>query len=264
MRFGGRKVLWLGLALLLSASLLLLLIGPVLTLVLTSSVSSLREAMAHPLVAPAMWLTLRTTLWSLAFVVITGSPLAWLLSRYTGRWVSALQTLVELPIVIPPAVVGIALLLTFGRSGWLVQQGWLSPLAFSTAAVVIAQIVVSAPFFVQSATAAFRSVDPDQLLVARTLGASPAGAFIRVALPTAAPGLMTGAALSWARSAGEFGATLLFAGNMPQRTQTMPLAILSALEADLEVARALALLLGGAAFWTLLLVRRVARIRGAR
>jgi molybdate transport system permease protein len=111
--------------------------------------------------------------------------------------------------------------------------------------VVIAQVVVSAPFFVQTAANAFRKVDLDLLIVARTLGASPRAAFFRVAIPVALPGLIIGTSLAWARALGEFGATLLFAGNMPGTTQTMPLAIYSAMESDVRVAVAIALVLAG-------------------
>jgi molybdate transport system permease protein len=114
---------------------------------------------------------------------------------------------------------------------------------FTTIAVVLAQIVVSAPFYIQAAAAAFRRVDPDLLLVGRTLGQSSSGAFFRVAVPLALPGLISGAALSWARALGEFGATLLFAGNLTGTTQTMPLAIYMALESDVRVALALSLVL---------------------
>ena len=114
---------------------------------------------------------------------------------------------------------------------------------FTTIAVVLAQVVVSAPFYIQATAAAFRRVDPDLLLVGRTLGQSPAGTFFRVAVPLALPGLISGAALSWARALGEFGATLLFAGNLTGTTQTMPLAIYMALESDVRVALALSLVL---------------------
>jgi molybdate transport system permease protein len=156
-------------------------------------------------------------------------------------------------------VVGIALLHTFGRSGLfgseLAMLGIQIP--FTTAAVVLAQVVVSAPFYVQAATAAFGRVDGDLLIVARTLGQSPAGAFFRVALPLALPGLIGGAALSWARALGEFGATLLFAGNLSGTTQTMPLAIYTALESDIRVALALALVLAGVSVVLLVSLRAV-------
>lgn len=241
----------------LAAGLLALLVVPFVALALASTPAELLAGLRHPLVAPALWLSVRTTAISLLIVVLAGTPLAWYFARSRGRWVAVVEALVELPIVIPPAVVGIALLLTFGRSGvfgdWLAATGWSLP--FTTRAVIVAQVVVSAPFYIQSATAGFRKVDDDLLLVARTLGASPARAFVRVAVPSALPALISGTALAWARAVGEFGATLLFAGNMTGRTQTMPLAIYTALEADVRVAQAIALVLGAAAFATLLLIR---------
>jgi molybdate transport system permease protein len=137
-------------------------------------------------------------------------------------------------------------------------------LSFTVWAVVTAQVVVSAPFYIQSAAAGFRKVDDDQLLVAQTLGATPGKAFLRIAVPTALPALMSGAALCWARALGEFGATLLFAGNLPGQTQTMPLAIYSAMEQDLELARALALILAIFAFAMLLLLRLIPAWRRQR
>ncbi len=159
--------------------------------------------------------------------------------------------------MIPPAVIGVALLQTFGRRGLLGPSldavGVAVP--FTESAVMLAQVVVSAPFFVQAAANAFRKVELDLLIVARTLGASRATAFFRVALPVALPGLVVGASLAWARSLGEFGATLLFAGNMPGETQTMPLAIFSALEADVRVAVVFSLVLAGLGAVLLLTLR---------
>jgi len=126
---------------------------------------------------------------------------------------------------------------------------------FTTAAVIVAELFVSAPFFVQAATSAFRRVDARWILVARTFGASPLRILFRIALPLAAPGLIAGAAMSWARSLGEFGATLMFAGNLPGKTQTLPLAIYTALEADIRAAQALAIVLIVAACALLLGVR---------
>ena len=244
--------------------LLLLLTLPLLSLLLQSSPIALWHALAHPLVLPALWLSARTTAVTLSIVVAAGTPLAWLLSRSKSRWSAGVEAIVELPIVMPPAVLGIALLLAFGRHGLL--GGLLADLGvglpFSTAAVVVAQVVVAAPFYVQSATAGFRRVDDDLLLVARTLGASSERAFVRVALPVALPAMVSGAALSWARAAGEFGATLLFAGNLPGRTQTMPLAIYAALETDVVVAQAIAVILGIASLTVLLAIRFVPRWPG--
>lgn len=239
---------------LLAATLVGLLVLPLVALALSSSASDVSAGTAHPMFAPALWLSLRTTLISLAFIVLMGTPLAWWLASSTSRAAQITAILVELPIVIPPAVVGVALLQTFGRQGvfgpTLDRVGVTLP--FTENAVILAQIVVSAPFFVQAAANAFRKVDPDTLIVARTLGASPAIAFLKVALPIALPGLIVGASLAWARALGEFGATLLFAGNMTGKTQTMPLAIFYALESDVRLAVVFSLVL--AALGAVLLV----------
>lgn len=247
----------MGYAWLLGAPLLLFLLLPVAALGYHTSLAELRAAFDHPMLASAAWLSLRTTLYSLAITVVAGIPLAWWLARARGPWARVAETAVELPIVIPPAVLGVALLHAYGQRGLvggpLAEMGW--SLSFSSTAVIIAQVVVAAPFFVQSATAGFRKVDDDLLLCAQTLGASPMRAIWRVAIPMALPALCTGAALAWARALGEFGATLLFAGTLPDQTQTMPLAIYAAMVVDLGLARALALLLGGAAFAVLIAVR---------
>ncbi len=248
----------------LALTLVALLILPVVALVLASSPTEISTGLRHPLFGPALSLSARTTLVSLAIVVGTGTPLAWWLATTRHRATRAVEILVDLPIILPPAVVGVALLEAFGRSGLLGPALNLLgvSLPFTTVAVVMAQVVVSAPFYVQAATAAFRKVDPDLMTVARTLGASPGFAFFRVALPVARPGLLGGAALSWARSIGEFGATLLFAGNLSGRTQTMPLAIYTALESDVQVALALALVLASIAVALLLALRVMPRLSG--
>jgi molybdate transport system permease protein len=240
-----------------AAPILALLVLPLASLVVASSPSDLADGMRSPLVGPALWLSARTTAVSLAIVVLGGTPLAWWLAIGSGRTTRVVEAVVDLPIVLPPAVVGIALLETFGRSGLvgpvLVALGIQIP--FTTLAVVLAQVVVSAPFYVQAAAAAFRRVDADLLIVARTLGQTQRGAFLRVAVPIALPGLIGGAALAWARALGEFGATLLFAGNLPGTTQTMPLAIYAALESDVRVAVALSLVLTAVAVFLLLALR---------
>lgn len=238
--------------------LLLLGLGlPVVALVVTTSAAELRDVFQHPMVGEALALSLRTSLQSLVLVVLGGMPLAWTLARSERTWARVLETFVELPIVLPPAVIGVGLLMALGRQGFLgpLLERWGIGIPFTEAAVVVAQVVVSAPFFIQAATAGFRRVDDDLLLVARTLGASRARAFYAVAVPAALPALLAGAALCWTRAVGEFGATLLFAGNLAGRTQTLPLAIFSALEVDVGTARAMALLLGGVAFFTLVVLR---------
>jgi molybdate transport system permease protein len=241
----------------LAAALVALLVLPTVALLVTASPRQIASGFAHPVAGPALLLSLVTTAISLLLVVVLGTPLGWWLSSRQGRAAGAVETLVALPVVIPPAVAGIALLLTFGRRGLLgpalASLGW--SLSFSAAAVVVAQVFVSAPFYIQAATAAFRGLDRSLLVVARSLGAGPGRAFFRVALPLARPGLVAGAAMAWARALGEFGATLMFAGSMPGRTQTLPLAIYAALESDLRAAQALSLLLVVVALALLLLLR---------
>lgn len=241
----------------LGVGLLVVLLLPIVALGLASSPAQLWAALSHSAGRTSGWPSAWTTTVALAVILVAGTPLAWTLARSRGPWACAIETAVELPIVIPPAVMGIALLLVFGRQGLLGGVGLALP--FTSTAVVVAQVVVAAPFYVQSATAGFRGVDEDLLLVARTLGASPRRAFLRVAVPLSLPALVSGAALGWARALGEFGATLLFAGNFPGRTQTMPLAIYAALEADVRVATAIALVLALLAFATLLTARATRR-----
>lgn len=249
----------------LGGALLALLVLPIAALVLTSSPAELARGLAHPLTRAAIALSLRTTSISLGLLVLLGTPLALWLARASGRKKALLQAAIELPIVLPPAVLGLALLLAFGRAGPFgpVLAALDVALPFSTAAVIIAQLIVSAPFYVQAARLGFEAVDPDLVLVARTLGASPLRAFAGVMLPLASPAILTGAALAWARALGELGATLLFAGSLTGRTQTLPLAILAALEADIAAARAIALVLCAIAFVLLALLRFLA-LRGAR
>jgi molybdate transport system permease protein len=229
----------------LGGALFALLLLPLVALLVSSSPADLAAGASSPLFGPALALSLRTTLLSLLLIVVTGTPLAWWLASSPSRLARAAEVVVELSIVIPPAVVGVALLRAFGRRGLLgpaLEQVGVA-LPFTSAAVVVAQVVVAAPFYVQAAANAFRKVDLDLLIVARTLGATRTRAFARVAVPVALPGLIVGASLAWARALGEFGATLLFAGNFRGSTQTMPLAILSALESDVRVALAFSLVL---------------------
>ncbi len=242
---GARRTVWSALGGALGFGLVALLVAPLGLMAWSTSAADVSAGVAHPMFWPALGLSVRTTLLSLVCAVVAGTPLAWWLARSPGRLARAVEVAVELPIVVPPAVVGVALLGTFGRQG--VFGPALEPLGiglpFTQAAVVVAQVVVAAPFYVQAAAAAFREVDEDTMLVARTLGASPELAFARVAWPMAWPGLVAGASLCWARALGEFGATLLFAGNMTGRTQTMPLAIFTALESDVRLAVVFSLLL---------------------
>ncbi|MER2566710.1 MAG: ABC transporter permease [Myxococcaceae bacterium] len=244
------------------ALLALYLLAPLLVL-LTSTGRGFFAGLAHPLVWPALKLSLSTTLTSLAIVVSCGTPLAWVVARSSSRGARVLESLLQLPVVVPPAVAGVALLLTFGRRSLLSAafspDGW-SP-SFTSLAVVMAETFVSAPFFLQAAISAFRRLDGNLVTVARTLGASPLRIFFSIGVPLAAPGLIAGGATSWARALGEFGATLMFAGNLEGRTQTLPLAIYTALETDLKVAQSISVVLIVAALALLLLVRVVTKER---
>jgi len=242
-----------------SAVLVSFLLLPVAALFLTLSWEDFVAGLRNPILLPALRLSLLTTTSSLGLVVGLGSLLAWRIARRPGRASRWMEAVTQLPAVIPPAVAGVGLLLAFGRrgllGGFLAEHG-MAP-AFTTPAVIMAEAFVSAPFFVQAAIAAFRRVDENLLVVARTLGASPFRAFLRVGLPLAAPGLLAGAAMSWARSVGEFGATLLFAGNLTGRTQTLPLAVYAAMESDLRAAQVLSLVMVALAFALLLVLRRL-------
>jgi molybdate transport system permease protein len=239
---------------------------PLLGLVLSTSPLELWHGLEHPLVWPALRLSLFTTCVSGAVVVLLGTPLAWTFAQAQTRFVRACEALVQLPIVIPPAVAGVGMLLAFGRrgilAGLLYPEG--SSVTFTTWAVMMAQVFVGAPFFVQSATSAFRRVDKKLILVARSFGASPVRVLLRIALPLAAPGLFAGLAMAWARALGEFGATLMFAGNLQGETQTLPLAIYAALESDMRAAQALSVLLMMVAFVLLISVRAALRRSGER
>ena len=178
----------------------------------------------------ALRLSLATTAVSLLLTLVAGTPLAWAIGRRTFRGASAADALVDLPIVLPPAVAGIALLMAFGRYGLLGQYLNLFgvTIGFTTAAVVLAQLFVSAPFYVRAATAAFARIHREVEEAAADLGAPPTTVLRTITLPMALPGLLAGATLAWARALGEFGATIMFAGNFPGVTQTMPLAIYGA------------------------------------
>ncbi|HMF41736.1 MAG TPA: ABC transporter permease [Polyangia bacterium] len=254
-------VTWPAVTGLVSGLLLLLVLLPIAGLLFASPPGKLLRGLSDPLVGPAIRLTLATTIVSLLLIVACGTPLAWAIARRRGGFWRVLETVIELPVVLPPAVAGVALLLAFGRRG-LLGPGLAAfgiGLPFSSAAVVLAQSFVAAPFYVQAAIAAFRRLDGDLVLVARTLGASWPRVFFTVAVPLSWPALAGGAALSWARALGEFGATLMFAGQKMGRTQTLPLAIYTALESDLQTAQSLSIILVAVAFALLMAIRAGAR-----
>jgi molybdate transport system permease protein len=200
---------------------------------------------------------LRTTAVSTLLAVVFGTPLAFVLARHRFRGRKVVDTLVELPTVLPPSVAGVALLIAFGRQG-LVGR-WLAPLGiglpFTEAAVVLAQLFIAAPLFVKAAMGGFAAVEDELELAAAVDGASKWQVFRQITLPLAATALLSGTVLAWARAMGEFGATIIFAGNFPGRTQTMPLAIYLGFELDLDVALTLSVILIGGSFLVLVLIK---------
>ncbi|MEI2703339.1 MAG: ABC transporter permease [Baekduia sp.] len=218
---------------------------PIIALLVEAPLSDLPSLLGTEQVQDALRVTAITNVLANALVLTLGTPMAWLLAtrRFRGR--ALVVTLVELPLVLPPAVAGIALLAAFGAGGLvgdpLAERGIVLP--FSQWAVVVAVAFVSSPFYVRQAIAAFESVDPALRDVARTLGASRARTWWRVVLPLALPGLVAGWVLAFARGLGEFGATIIFAGNVAGRTQTLTLAVYDQLEADFDVALAIGVLL---------------------
>ena len=207
----------------------------------------------------ALWLSLRATAAALALILAVGTPAAYLLAtrRFRGR--AVLITLIELPLVLPPAVAGIALLAAVGPStplGRAAQDAGVQ-LSLATAGVVVALTFVAAPFYLRQAIAAFEAVDPTLLDASRTLGASAARTFWRIAIPTALPGLVAGTALALGRALGEFGATLMFAGSFQGITQTVPLAIYDRFATDFTDALALSAVLVAVSAAILLAVKLV-------
>jgi molybdate transport system permease protein len=230
----------------LAVALLMLLLGlPLVSLVLRIPPGDLLARLRDPVIIQALRLSLSTSLAATALVIVLGLPMAYLLATAEFRGKRVLEAFIDLPMVLPPTVAGVALLTAFGRTG--LAGGALAALGvslpFTTLGVVVAQAFVAVPFFIGAARAGFAEVDRKYLDAAATLRAGPAYAFLRVLIPLAAPSLLAGAAMSWARALGEFGATITFAGNMPGVTQTMPLAVYLALQTDLDAAVALSVLL---------------------
>jgi molybdate transport system permease protein len=235
---------------LLTAVALTFLALPVAAIFLQVSPSTLVHELNDPVARDALVVSLKTSALAQVLVLLCGTPTAYLLAtrRFRGR--SLVLTLVELPLVLPPAVAGIGLFAAFGRTGLLSTS-----IAFTQSAVVLAVAFVSAPFYVRTAIAAFEAVDPTLVAAARTLGASPGRVFARIALPLAAGGLGAGLALSFARGLGEFGATIMFAGSLQRVTQTLPLAIYAEFARSFDVALAIGALLVVFSFTLLLAVK---------
>jgi molybdate transport system permease protein len=213
------------------------LVLPIVAVFARVSPAHLVEQLNDGVVTDALVVTLKTTAVAQSLVLLLGTPTAYVLARrFAGR--EALVTLVELPLVLPPAVAGLGLLAAFGRAG-LLQTSF----PFTQTAVVLAVAFVSGPLYIRAGIAAFEGVDPNVVAASRTLGAGVTRTFFRVVLPLARTGLAAGAALALARGIGEFGATIMFAGSLRGVTQTLSLAVYSEFDVDFEVALALSALL---------------------
>jgi molybdate transport system permease protein len=217
------------------------LVLPLVALFVHTTPGRLLDQLSDPVVKDAFIVSIKTTLIAQALIVLLGTPTAYLIAtrRFWGR--SLLITLVELPLVLPPAVAGIGLLAAFGRFGLLGDTlDFLGlSVSFTQAAVVMAVAYVASPLYVRQAIAAFEGVDPNLVAASRTLGAGPARTFRRVVLPLARAGLVAGLALSLARGLGEFGATIMFAGSLQGVTQTLPLAIYAEFSVNFDAAVAI-------------------------
>ncbi len=231
---------------------------PLIGLVTRTPWNELGSILTSDVVVDALWLSTVTSLAAALISVVFGVPLAWLLARVEFRGRDAVRALVTLPMVLPPVVGGTALLLALGRRGIVGEPvndatGFLLP--FSIWGVIVANTFVAMPFLVITVEGALRNLDPRYETAAATLGASPLTVFGRITVPAILPALRAGAVIAWARSLGEFGATVTFAGNLQGRTQTLPLAVFVALESDRDTAIAISLILVAVSFVVLVGLR---------
>lgn len=259
----GRVLLWLGALVFLGFALL-----PLIALVGAAIPGRPLRYLADPTLQQALRVSAITSLISTTLVVIAGLPVSYLLARYRFWGREIIDTLIDLPMTLPPVVAGVALLLAFGRAGWVGRHvdalldyllGRDVHVPLSPAAVVLAQAFMAAPFFIRSARAGFEAVSVQLEHAAMTLGRNRWEQFWSVSVPLAAPALLAGVVLAWARALSEFGATLLFAGSLPGVTQTLPLAVMGAMEVDLDLAIALSVLSLVLAFGALIGAKWVVR-----
>ena len=236
-----------------------LVVLPLLGLVMRAPWSAVAGELGDPAARTALRLSLVCSLSATAISVLLGAPLAWALARYEFPARGVVRAIVLVPLVLPPVVGGVALLLAFGRRGLVGQvlADWAGvTLPFTTAGAILAETFVAMPFFVIAAEAAFRNADRRYEDAARTLGATRGVVFRRVVVPNVWPALGAGATLAWARALGEFGATITFAGNSPDRTTTIPLEVYVLLESgQLDASIALSLVLLAIAVGVLALLR---------
>ena len=241
------------------AAVTLYLALPILALIIRMSPDMFFDTLHNPEVISALWLSLFTTVISLAVVILVGTPFAYYHSRYSYPGKVIVDTLIDLPLVLPPAVAGVALLVLYGRVGLLGRYFNMLgiSLAFTTLAVIMAQIFVASPFYLRQAKSLFEQLDPAYEQTARTLGASSLRTMTLVTLPMTAGGLVSGAVMTFGRALGEFGATIMFAGNLPGVTQTMPLAVYVGMESNVNVGLTISILLVIISFTIMIAVRLI-------
>jgi molybdate transport system permease protein len=236
----------------------LLLVLPLVALVIATPWGRLASQLTSTAVRQALWLTTLASVLTVVLCLLLGTPLAWLLARVSFPGRSLLRAAVLVPLVLPPVVAGVALVTALGRTGLVgrpLDQALGITFPYTTTAVVIAHTFVSMPFYVLSVEGALRSAGEEFDSVAATLGADRWTTFRRVTLPLALPGVVAGSALAWARSLGEFGATITFAGNYPGTTQTMPSLIYTLLQSDPLAARTVSMVLLVVSVGVLVLLR---------
>jgi molybdate transport system permease protein len=243
----------------LSLPFLLFLALPLAALFWQTEPARLLVNLVDPQVLQAVFLSLKTSLITTGVTIIFGTPAAYLLARHNFPFRRAVETVLDLPLVLPPAVAGVALLMAFGRRGLLggFLDEWGIHIAFTQTAVILAQTFVAAPLYVRAAILGFSGVEAELEQAAALDGANGWQIFRHVTIPLSWMALLSGSVMTWARALGEFGATIIFAGNYPSRTQTMPLAIYIGFELNLELALTLSVILVGCSFLVLIVVKRI-------
>jgi len=256
-----RHILSYGAAGLLILVVTLYLVLPVIALFFRTTPELFLSSLSDPLVISALWLSLSTSIISLAIVILVGTPFAYVHSRSTYPGKVIVDTLIDLPLVLPPAVAGFALLVLYGRMGLFGQYFNMMgiSIAFTTLAVIMAQIFVASPFYLRQAKSLFEQFDQSYEHTARTLGASKLRTFLTITIPLTASGLVSGAVMTFGRALGEFGATIMFAGNLPGVTQTMPLAVYVGMESNFNLGLTISILLVIISFVIMITVRLVTR-----
>ncbi|MFA5236900.1 MAG: ABC transporter permease [Methanoregula sp.] len=232
---------------------------PILAIFLRVTPEMFFTSLHNPDVSSALWLSLFTTCITLIVVILVGTPFAYYHCRFSYPGKVIVDTLIDLPLVLPPAVAGVGLLVLYGRVGLLGKYFNMLgiPIAFTTLAVIMAQVFVASPFYLRQAKSLFEQLDPAYEQTAQTLGASSLRTLTLVTIPMTASGLVSGAVMTFGRALGEFGATIMFAGNLPGVTQTMPLAVYVGMESNVNIGLTISIMLVIISFTIMIAVRLI-------